>query len=69
MFIIIILENAGSLKATSHSTIFNIPKRPVPEDQRHRRRFTRQRRPATPVIVIIPLDFEFARCPRIEIVK
>ena len=29
------------LKATSHSTIFDIPMRPVREDQRHRRRFTR----------------------------
>ena len=29
------------LKATSHSTIFDIPMRPVREDQRHRRHFTR----------------------------
>ena len=29
-----------SFKATSHSTIFDIPMRPVREDQRHRRRFT-----------------------------
>ena len=48
------------LKAISHSTIFDIPMRPVREDQKHRRRFTRQRRPATPVMVIIPLNF--ARC-------
>ena len=27
-------------KATFHSTIFDIPMRPVREDQRHRRRFT-----------------------------
>ena len=30
------------LRATSHSTIFDIPMRPVREDQRHRRRFTRK---------------------------
>ena len=30
-----------SLKATSHSTIFDIPMRPLREDQRHRRRFAR----------------------------
>ena len=29
------------LKATSHSTIFDIPMRPLREDQRHRHRFTR----------------------------
>ena len=29
------------VKATSHSTIFDIPTRPVREDQRYRRRFTR----------------------------
>ena len=29
------------LKATFHSTIFDIPMRPVREDQRQRRRFTR----------------------------
>ena len=29
------------LKATSHSTIFNIPMRPLREDQEHRYRFTR----------------------------
>ena len=29
------------VKATSHPTIFDIPMRPVREDQRHRRRFTR----------------------------
>ena len=48
------------LKATSHSTIFDIPMRPLREDQKHRDRFTHQRRPATPVMVIIPLNF--ARC-------
>ena len=32
---------AINLKATSHSTIFDIPMRPLREDQRHRRRFTR----------------------------
>ena len=31
----------GFLKTTSHSTIFDIPKRQVREDQRDRRRFTR----------------------------
>ena len=30
-----------ALKATSHSTIFDIPMRPMREDQRHRQRFTR----------------------------
>ena len=29
------------LKATSHSTIFDIPMRPLREDQEHRHRFTR----------------------------
>ena len=29
------------IKGTSHSTIFDIPMRPLPEDQKHRRRFTR----------------------------
>ena len=29
------------LKSTFHSMIFDIPMRPVHEDQRHRRRFTR----------------------------
>ena len=33
------------LKATSHSTIFDIPMRPVREDQKHRRRFTRPQLP------------------------
>ena len=47
-------------KATSHSTIFDIPMRPLREDQKQRHRFTRQRRTATPVMVIIPLNF--ARC-------
>ena len=48
------------LKATSHSTILDIPMRPLREDQKHRHRFTRSRRLATPVMVIIPLNF--ARC-------
>ena len=30
-----------SLKATSHSTIFDIPMRPLSEYQKHRHRFTR----------------------------
>ena len=30
-----------NVKATFHSTIFDIPMRPLREDQRHRRRFTR----------------------------
>ena len=30
-----------ALKATSHSTIFDIPVLPLREDQKHRRRFTR----------------------------
>ena len=46
-----------SLKATSHSTIFDIPMRLVGEDQRDRRRFTGWRLPAIPVMVIIPLNF------------
>ena len=50
----------SSLKATFHSTIFDIAMPPVREDQRHRRRFTRYRRPAIPVVIIIP--FNFARC-------
>ena len=45
------------LKPTSYSTVFNIPMRSVREDQRHRRRFTRQKRPSIPVMVIIPLNF------------
>ena len=31
----------GLLKATFHSTIFDIPMRPLREDQKHRHRFTR----------------------------
>ena len=31
----------GSVKATSHLTIFDIPMRPLREDQKHRHRFTR----------------------------
>ena len=50
-------DRREGIKATSHSTIFDIPMRPVREDQRHRRRFTRYRMPATPVMVIIPLNF------------
>ena len=34
--------------------------RPLREDQKHRHRFTSQRRPATAVMVIIPLNF--SRC-------
>ena len=30
-----------SFKASSQSTVFDIPMRPVRKDQRHRRRFTR----------------------------
>ena len=30
-----------SFKPTSHSTIFDIPMRPLREDQKHRHRFTR----------------------------
>ena len=54
------LRDDLSLKATSHSTIFDIPMHPLREDQKHRHRFTRLRRPATPVMVIIPLNI--ARC-------
>ena len=50
----------STFKATSHLTTFDIPMRPLREDQKHRHRFTRQRRLATPVTVIIPLNF--ARC-------
>ena len=34
-------ESPSSLKATSHSTIFDIPMRLVRKDQGHRRRCTR----------------------------
>ena len=47
----------GAVKATVHLTIFDIPMRPVREDQRHRRRFARKRRPAIPVVIIIPFNF------------
>ena len=47
----------GGIKATSHSTIFDIPMRLVCEDQRHRRNFTRVRLSPIPVMVIIPLNF------------
>ena len=46
------------LKATSHSTIFDIPMRPVREDQRHRRSLPIK--DDLPVMVIIPLNF--SRC-------
>ena len=52
-----------NFKATSHSTVFDIPMRLVYDDQRHRRRFTRQRQPATPVMVIIPLNFASCTLP------
>ena len=52
-----------SFRATSHSTIFDIPMRQVREDQRHRRRFTRQKQPACPVLVIIPLNFACCMLP------
>ena len=48
------------LKAISHSTIFDIPMRPVREDQRHRWRFTRY---VTSVMVIIPLNFASCMLP------
>ena len=32
---------SSAIKATSHSTIFDIPMRPMCEDQKHRHRFTR----------------------------
>ena len=35
------IEKSYPVKASSHSTIFDSPMRPVREDQRHRRRFTR----------------------------
>ena len=35
------VENGFDIKATSHSTIFDIPMRPLREDQKHRHRFTR----------------------------
>ena len=34
-------KGVNYLKATSHSTIFDIPMRPLREDQKHRHRFTR----------------------------
>ena len=34
-------QSLHPIKATSHSTIFDIPMRPVREDQRHLRSFTR----------------------------
>ena len=43
---------AVTLKATSHSTIFNISMRPWREDQKHRHRFTRYTRPETLIMVI-----------------
>ena len=35
------LLSAHPIKATSHSTIFHIPMRPLRDDQRHRQRFNR----------------------------
>ena len=35
------IEKSYPVKATSHSTIFDIPMRPVREGQRHRQRFLR----------------------------
>ena len=49
--------SVARLMATFHSTISDIPMGRVREDQRHRRRFTCQRWPAIPVMVIIPLNF------------
>ena len=40
-----------SLKATSHSTIFDILMRPVREDQLHQRRFTREEGPQLPLFL------------------
>ena len=34
-------KNEIFVKATFHSTIFDIPMRPLREDQKHRHRFTR----------------------------
>ena len=34
-------SSTSPLKATSHSTIFDIPMRPLREDQKHRHRSTR----------------------------
>ena len=51
------------VKATSHSTIFDIPMHPVREDQRHRRRFTRERHPVISVMVIIPLNVALCTLP------
>ena len=34
-------EKKLQIKATSHSTIFDIPMRLLPEEQKHRHRFTR----------------------------
>ena len=34
------VEKGITVKATFHSTIFDIPMRPLREDQRHRQRFT-----------------------------
>ena len=38
---VLVFERKDSLKPTSHSTIFDIPMRPVRKDQIHQRRFTR----------------------------
>ena len=45
------LDYTDAVKATSHATIFDIPMRPLREDQKHRHRFTRSRRSATPIMV------------------
>ena len=49
-----------SIKATSHSPAFDIPMRPLRDDQKDRHRFSPLKKCATPVMVIIPLNF--ARC-------
>ena len=41
MFYVLANTLIGILKATFHLTIFDIPMRPMREDQRHLRRFTR----------------------------
>ena len=51
--------HACFVKATSHSTIFDIPMRPLLEDKKPTS-FYPLKKGATPVMVIIP--FNFARC-------
>ena len=55
------------VKATSHSTIFDIPMRPLREDQRHRplQKVRNSRDGNYSFHSILPV----ARCPRIVIVK